>query len=179
MKNNVDPLKLFQRLKGIPTLHLETLVHADEFLVHTVAIISYFWLPSITFIFIWWQNPSFLKRSYLRWSKWGWTHHFFQLSDTHVTSDWPKILGNSHAELLDNFSLSPPPPPPSCPHCESWPDNSFIPHYFKSCKDPILDDIIWITKASHDWKTSPSSSQLRQPVYLNWVSIIDNWKIPN
>lgn len=34
----------------------------------------------------------------------------FQLSDTHVTSDWPKILGNSHAELLDNFSLSPPPP---------------------------------------------------------------------
>lgn len=33
-----------------------------------------------------------------------------QLSDTHVTSDWPKTLGNYRAKLLDNFSLSPPQP---------------------------------------------------------------------
>lgn len=36
------PPETVSETQGIPTLHLETLVHADEFLVHTVAIISYF-----------------------------------------------------------------------------------------------------------------------------------------
>lgn len=71
------------------------------------------------------------------------TKPLFLLSDTHVTSDWPKILGNSRAELLDDFSLSPPQPAHIVNHSLT---TAFFPitsrDLSNSWKDPILDDII-------------------------------------